>query len=110
MATLFKNKIYTNAGLDEVTALTTAGNARTTVLGLSLTNLIDSPIQVSVRVYDPEQDLSAFFIRNVIIPQGQSLRAINGGERLVLAPNTSIKIVSNAVDSLDFILSYVEIV
>lgn len=100
----------TGVGTVETIALTSASNARTTVLGLSMTNLLETPIYVSVTVYDPAQDVQAYFIRNVEVPSQTSLRAINGGERLVLPPSTVVKVSSSDEASMDYILSYVEII
>lgn len=110
MATLFKNSLASGVGTSEVTALTSASNARTTVIGLSLTNLTDSPITVSITIYDPAPDVTAYFIKNVEIPIQTSLRAINGGEKLILAPSSVVKIWSSDDSSLDFVMSYVEII
>jgi lipoprotein-anchoring transpeptidase ErfK/SrfK len=54
--------------------------------------------------------VSAYYISNVIIPPNQSLRVINGGERLVLGGSNTLSIVSNTAASLDAIVSLVEIV
>lgn len=54
--------------------------------------------------------ISAYYIRNVIIPSNQSLRVINGGEKLVLAGDMTVYVQSNSPSSLDLIASYVEII
>lgn len=110
MATLFKNKLYSELGTDNTTVLTTESNAKTTVIGLSLTNLTDSIVLVSVQLEDTISTDTAFYAKDVLIPPNQSLRLINGGERLVLGPSTSVKIQSNTSNSLDLVMSYVEIV
>lgn len=110
MATIFKNKLASALGTTETTVLTTESNAKTTVVGLSLTNLTESVVLASINVADTVELTSAYYIKDVIIPPNQSLRVVNGGERLVLGPSTSIKISSNTPASLDLVLSYVEIV
>jgi hypothetical protein len=62
-----------------------------------------------VFIEDTIENTSAYFIKNIIVPPDQSLRVINGGERLVLGPSTNLLITSNTVDSLDLVISYVEI-
>ena len=49
-------------------------------------------------------------IKDVIIPPNQSLRVINGGERLVLGTSNTLSIVTNTAASVDAIVSLVEIV
>jgi hypothetical protein len=110
MATLFKNKLYSELGIVETTVLTTESNAKTTVIGLSLTNLTDSVQLVSIRIVDTVSVTSAYYIKDAILPPNQSLRVINGGERLVLGPSTEIKVDASTDESLDLVLSYVEIV
>ena len=110
MATLFKNKLFSELGTTETTVLTTESNAKTTVIGLSLTNLTGSIVLVSMRIVDTLASTSAYYIKDTILPPNQSLRVINGGERLVLGPSTEIRLDASAEASLDLVLSYVEIV
>lgn len=110
MATLFKNKLAASLGTVETTVLTTSANANTTIVGLSLTNLTAGVILASIRLEDTVNSVTAYFMKEILIPPNQSLRVVNGGERLVLSPSTNIKISSNAAASMDLVLSYVEIV
>jgi hypothetical protein len=110
MATLFKNKLQANLGTALTEVLTTESNAKTTVIGLSLTNLTEGVVLASIKVTDPIEVTSAWYIKDVIIAPNQSLRVINGGERLVLGPSTVVSIKSNVTDSLDLVMSYVEII
>jgi hypothetical protein len=54
--------------------------------------------------------VNAYYIKDVVIPPNQSLRVINGGERLVLGSSNTLSIVSNTASSLDVVVSLVEIV
>lgn len=110
MATVFKNVLYSGLGTTPVTVLTTASNAKTTVIGLSLTNMTSGVVLASVLVTDTVALTSAYFIKDVILPPNESLRVVNGGERLVLGASTSITLSSTAASSLDVVMSYVEIV
>lgn len=109
MPTLFKNKLYSGLGTTEQTILTSNGSAKTTVVGLSLTNLTDNIVMASIRLTDPVESITAYYVKDVMVPPNQSLRVINGGERLVLDPSTEVKMSANADDSLDLVMSYVEI-
>jgi hypothetical protein len=110
MATVFKNKLQTGLGTTNSTVLTTEANAKTTVVGLSLTNLTESIVLASIQIEDTVAATSAYYIKEVVIPPNQSLRVVNGGERLVLGVSTKINIQSNIDNSLDLVLSYVEII
>ncbi len=109
MTTLFKSKLVSELGTTEQTVITTVGTATTTVIGLSLTNLTESIILASIRLNDTVNNTVAYFIKDVIVPPNQSLRVVNGGERLVLPPSTELNISSNTDTSIDVVLSYVEI-
>jgi hypothetical protein len=110
MATFFKNILYPELGTTEQTLLTTASNARTTVVGLSLTNLTENIVQISVKLNDTVESTEAYFMKDITIPPNTSVRAVNGGERLILGPSTAIKIQANFDASIDVVMSYVEIV
>lgn len=118
MATYFKNVLDTELGTTETNVLSTANNARATVIGMSLTNLTGGIILVNVRLEQlddialpsPTVETSAYYIKGVVIPPNQSLRVINGGEKLVLSPSMKVYVQSNVDDSLDVVMSYVEII
>ena len=108
MANFFKNKLVSGLGTDDTTpVLTTDPTARTTIIGLSLTNMTEGIVLASIKLIDAVTE--AYYIKNIIVPSNQSLRVINGGERLVLGVDTEVYIFSNTPDSLDLVLSYVEI-
>ena len=109
MTTLFKSKLASELGSAETTIITTIGTATTTVVGLSLTNLTESIVLASIKLHDTVGAVTAYFIKDVIVPPNQSLRVVNGGERLVLGPSTELIVSSNTDSSLDVVLSYVEI-
>ena len=48
-------------------------------------------------------------LKDAVLPANTSLRAINGGEKLVLPENNALYVSSSVDDSVDVILSYVEI-
>jgi hypothetical protein len=110
MATFFRNKLESGIGTTESLVLTTPSNARTTVIGLSLTNTTPDLVLASIRVSDTVASTSAYYIKNVVVPANQSLRVVNGGEKLVLGPSTTVQIQSSVASSLDLVMSYVEII
>jgi hypothetical protein len=109
MATTFGNSLIKELGTDPTTALTSANNARVTIIGLSLTNLTDSIILGTIQVVNNTTSDSAHYIKNIPIPPNQSLRVINGGEKLIIGTNTSIVLTASQPASLDLVMSYVTI-
>jgi len=108
MATTFKNKNIVQVGTVPVEILQTTGAQRATIVGLSLTNLTDSFVYVSVLV-DDDTSVQGHFMKDVLLPSNTSLRAVNGGEKLILAPSNKLSVKSSVSDSIDVLLSYVEI-
>lgn len=109
MATFFRNKVIKEIGTTPTQVLETQSNSRITVLGLSLANLTDGIVLANVLVQD-DSSTQGYYIKEVILPPNQSLRTINGGEKLILGTNNALFVSSNTEDSLDVIASYIEIV
>jgi hypothetical protein len=112
MATAFKNVLYNEIGTAEVEIINVVTAARATVIGLSLTNLTAGIILASIRVENTVASSphdSAYFVKEVVLPPNQSLRIINGGEKLVLAGDMKVYVNSNVDASIDLVASYVEI-
>lgn len=109
MATFFKNKLESEIGTSEVEIISTLVNARVTVIGLSLTNLTSDFVQATLRLENTVDNTSAFYIKDVLVAPNQSLRVINGGEKLVMAGSMKLYVQSNVADSLDLVASFVEI-
>ena len=108
MANFFKNKVVTEVGTLEVELLATTPSTRATVIGLSLANLTASNILASITVED-DSAVKGHYIKDVIIPPNQSLRVVNGGEKLILAPSNTLAISCSQDAALDVVMSYVEI-
>jgi len=99
----------TTAGTITPCVLISSASATTTAIGLSLTNITGSIIVSSVQLQDTIANTTAYFVQNIVIPPNTSARLINGGERLVLGPSTSVLLWSNQASTMDVVLSYVEI-
>ena len=108
MATVLKNTVIKNCGTVPVLIYETLPTTRVTVLGLSFTNLTDKFLYVNVMVED-DTSISGFYLKDSILPAGTSLRAVSTGEKLVLALSNRLLVSSSLDDSVDVIVSYVEI-
>jgi len=83
----------------DIDAKTITMNNSATAVGTAVTVTFASTVPVT-----------SYYIKNVVIPPNQSLRVINGGERLVLGSSNTLSIVTNSEASCDAIVSLVEIV
>lgn len=108
MATTFKNKVVANIGVERTEVLATNENARVTVVGFSLANLTEGVILVDIELQD-ETSAVGYYAKEMIIPPNTSLRVLNGGEKLILTPQNNLYVTSNVANSVDCILSTVEI-
>jgi len=109
MATTFKNKVVPNIGTDRTEVLATNENARVTVVGFSLANLTEGVVLVDIELQD-EASVTGYYARELIVPPNTSLRVLNGGEKLILTPTNNLYVSANVDNSVDCILSTVEIV
>lgn len=109
MANFFRNKVIKNVGTELSEVVRIPNNSRATVIGLSMANLTENPILVSVHVEDHEETLG-FYIKEVIVAAHTTLKVLNGGEKLILAPDNALFVSASQDNCVDVVLSYVEIV
>ena len=108
MATILKNTVIKNCGTVPVLIYETLPTTRVTILGLSFTNLTDQFVYTDVLIKD-DTSVTGYYLKDSILPAGTSLRAVSTGEKLVLAPNNQLLVRASVDDSVDVIVSYVEI-
>jgi|TARA_B100001059_G_C17292466_1_gene313417 hypothetical protein len=109
MATQFKNKVVKEVGTVPILAMETDAATRSTIVGLSLANLTEGVVTASVLVHD-DTSVEGYFMKDVMVPPNTSLRALSAGEKLILAPSNQLYLVANTIESLDAVISYVDIV
>ena len=109
MATLFKNKVVNSVGVIPVDIYETDASTRATVIGMSLTNLTQSFVYVDVLMQD-DTSITGYYLKQALLPANTSLRVVATGEKLIVAPSNKIQVRSSINDSVDVILSFVEIV
>jgi hypothetical protein len=109
MASFFRNAVLNEVGTVQVTALETAANSRMTIIGMSLANLTQSMVLVDVKVENATA-VVGHYVHQMMVPANSSLRLVNGGEKLILAESNKLYINANIDDSLDVIISYVELI
>jgi hypothetical protein len=113
MATYFRNTLISEIGVTEVLIASTTNTSRATFIGMSLTNLTAGIVLANIRLVNTAETApndTAYYIKDVVVPPNQSLRVINGGEKLVLAGDMEVYVQASLADSLDLVASYVEII
>jgi len=109
MATLFKNKVVNNIGVLPVDVYETDASTRATIIGLSLTNLTQSFVYVDVLMQD-DTSITGYYLKQTLLPANTSLRVVATGEKLIIAPSNKLQVRSSIDDSVDCVVSFVEIV
>jgi hypothetical protein len=109
MATIFKNKVVKEIGTVPVDILETTPSQRATVIGMSLTNLTSSFVYVDVLIQD-DTSVTGYYLKETLLPANTSLRVVSTGEKLIVAPSNKVQVRSSVNDSVDVVMSYVEIV
>ena len=109
MATFFRTKVVKNIGTTAVDALQTVDNNRFTIIGCNLANLTDDPVTIDIFVVD-NTSAAGYYVKGIVLAPNSSLKVITNGEKLILSEQCGLRIVSNVDNSIDAIISYAEIV
>lgn len=102
------NKVVKDLGTVETTLVHTAFNQKGACVGLSLCNTTNAVVSASIMIEDA-LGVKGYYIKNLEIAPKSSARIINGGEKLLLAPNNIVTVVSDVTASIDVIFSIVVI-
>jgi hypothetical protein len=109
MPTVFKHAVNTGIGTTPVDVLQIPLGVRATVIGCNVANVTEyDTIVADIYVVD-ENSTQAALVKGIPIPPGTAIKVITNGEKLILPETAGIRIVSDTADSIDSIVSYVEI-
>lgn len=105
MANTFKNYPSQAVGTSAATIVT--ASTSTTVIGMTVANIVTSPITVSVYVTTGGNDY--YLVKSATVPVGGALVPVGGDQKLVLETGDALKVVSSAATSADVLVSVLEI-
>lgn len=109
MPTSFQHAVNTTIGTTPVDVVTVPVGFSTTVIGCNLTNVTDyDNVFVDVFVID-EGSNSSYYAKDLGIPPGGTVKIVTNGEKLILPETTTLRITSNVDDSIDAVVSFVEL-
>jgi|TARA_R100001594_G_scaffold5238_5_gene16725 hypothetical protein len=99
---------YTSNNVGTVAATIMTANSYDAVVGISLSNVHTSAINVSCYINDGSNDI--YLVKDAPLPVGSSLQVLDGGAKLVLDGTTSdaLKVVSDTASSCDVWVSAVD--
>jgi hypothetical protein len=92
------------------TVFTSNAAATTTIIGMSFTNTTQDQVLVNVRLTDPNNwPNGGYYLYQTPVPAFQSLRAVSGGEKLVMQISSTIQVTCSVPTSIDLVMSWVEL-
>jgi len=109
MANNFKNYFAGSVGTSTVDVYTVPGSTSATVIGMSISNIITTPISANVIVYNSTAANTLFMVKNATIAPGGALVPIGGDQKLVLEAGDKLQVQTGTATSADVILSVLEI-
>lgn len=109
MPTSFKHALITSVGTNPTDIVEIPVGTRATVIGCNLANVTEfDTVVVDLQIVGADTTV-AFYARGISIPPNSSVKVITQGEKLILTENTELRLVSDTADSVDAVVSYVEI-
>ena len=104
MANAFKLVTDTGVGTSAATIHTGASSTETTIIGLTIANIVTSQIEVDVQIENNDGD-NIYLIKAAPVPVGSSLVVVGGEQKVVLNASDVLKVTSNTASSADVALS-----
>jgi hypothetical protein len=108
MANFFRTTVSKDIGTTPVDLVAGAAS-RFTLIGCNLANTTDDDVIVSVTVIDAGA-IEGYYIKELVIAPYTSAKIVTNGEKIILAENCTLRIVSDTAASVDAIISYAEII
>jgi hypothetical protein len=108
MANFFRTAVSKNIGTTPVDLVAGAAS-RLTLIGCNLANTTDDDVVVDVIVINGSA-VSGYYIKQLMIAPYTSAKIVTNGEKIILAENCTLRIVSDTPASVDAIISYAEII
>jgi len=113
MANSFLSETDTGVGTSPAPIYTCPASTQTTVIGLSISNIVTSQILVDVQLDASARtsgaEDSVYLIKAAPIPVGSSLVVVGGDQKVVMEPGDIIKVTSDTASSADVVLSHLDI-
>lgn len=107
MANSFKNYRTQDIGISNTVVFTGPVGAQTTVIGVTIANIYTQPIDVDF--FLNVSGSNTFIVRGAYVPKGSALVPVGGDQKLVVQPGEILYVASNTANSVDVVISTLEI-
>ena len=108
MANTFKIKTDTAVGTSAATIYNCPSATQTTIIGLSVANIVASQITVDVQLENNDGD-NIYLVKAAPVPVGSALVVVGGDQKVVMEASDVLKVTTNTASSGDVALSILEI-
>ena len=113
MANSFLSETDTAVGASAASIYTCPASTETTIIGLSISNIVTSQILIDV-VLDASgrtsgAEDSVYLIKDAPIPVGSSIVVVGGDQKVVMEPGDVLKVTSDTASSADVVMSHLDI-
>jgi|TARA_E500000318_G_scaffold19558_1_gene20329 hypothetical protein len=113
MANAFLSETDTAIGTSSASVLTCGASTETTVIGMSIANIVTSQILVDVQLDASGRtsgaEDSVYLVKSAPVPVGGSLVVVGGDQKVVMEPGDVIKVTSDTASSADVVISHLDI-
>ena len=109
MANNFRNYTLKAAGTTAQNAYAVGAGVQATVIGMTIANITASPISANVILNGGNITGNVYLVKDATIAPGGALVPVGGDQKLVLQTNDNVKIVSDTMNSIDAVMSIMEI-
>lgn len=109
MANTFKNYTLKAVGTTATNVYAVAAGVQATVIGMSIANMITSPISASISMSGGTITSNVFMIKDATIAPGGALVPIGGDQKFVLEAGDYLQVNTSIASSADVIVSVLEI-
>lgn len=103
-----KKKVAGAVGTSVRDVYTAGSGVQATVLGMTIANIITSPVSASIIVYNAAGSNTVYMVKEATIAAGGTLISVGGDQKLVLETGDKLQVQMSAASSGDVIVSILE--
>ena len=109
MANTFRNSTLKSVGAGLQNVYSVGVGVQSTVIGMTIANMISTPISASVSLSGGNISGNVFLIKDATIAPGGSLVPIGGDQKVVLEAGDYLQVNTSVSSSADVVVSVLEI-
>jgi len=103
-----RKKVAAAVGTSPVDVYTAGAGVQSTVIGMTIANILTSSVSASVLIYNASGTNTVYMVKDATVAPGGTLIAIGGEQKLVLEAGDKIRVQMSAASSGDVIVSLLE--